>query len=71
MGDRRGVPTALLDADRPVSAFHTIRPDFHDGARSVVEHLLTIQEARTVALVTGYLEFVEVKSRSEAGRGTR
>ena len=37
--------------------------DFHDGARSVVEHLLTIHEARTVALVTGYLDFVEVNSR--------
>ena len=63
LGDRRGVPTALLDADWPVPGFHTIGPDFHDGARSVVEHLLTIHEARTVALVTGYLDFVEVNSR--------
>ena len=37
--------------------------DFHDGTRSVVEHLITIHEARTVALVTGYLDFVEVNSR--------
>ena len=43
--------------------FHAIGPDFHDGARSVVEHLLTIHEARTVALVIGYLDFVEVNSR--------
>jgi LacI family transcriptional regulator len=65
LGDRRGIPTAIINTDGPVPGFHTIGPDFRQGAQTAVEHLLNTHEARTVALATGPLTYVEANSREQ------
>jgi LacI family transcriptional regulator len=65
LGDRQGIPTALLNTDGPVPGFHTIGPDFRHGAQTAVDHLLTVHHARTVALVSGPLKYVEANSREQ------
>ena len=66
LGDRRGIPTAIINTDGPVPGFHTIGPDFRQGAQTAVEHLLNVHKARTVALATGRpLNYVETNSREQ------
>ena len=65
LGDRRGIPTVLINTDGPVPGFHTIGPDSHRGTQTAVEHLLDTHQARTVALATGPLGYVEANSREQ------
>ena len=66
LGDRQGIPTAIINTDGPVPGFHTIGPDFRQGAQTAVEHLLNVHQARTVALATGGpLKYVETNSREQ------
>ncbi len=66
LGDRQGIPTAIMNTDGSIPGFHTMGPDFRQGARTVVEHLLNVHEARTVALATGgQLKYVETNSREQ------
>ena len=53
LGDRHGIPTAIINTDGPIPGFHTIGPDYRQGARTAVEHLLNVHHAHTVALATG------------------
>ncbi|WP_114856111.1 LacI family DNA-binding transcriptional regulator [Brachybacterium sp. YJGR34] len=50
---RRDVPVALINADGPVSGLSTLGPDFRQGARDAVEHLIVEHGAATVGLATG------------------
>jgi LacI family transcriptional regulator len=66
LGDRRGIPTAIINTDGPVPGFHTIGPDFRQGAQTAVEHVLNVHMARTVALATGPpIKYVEPNSREQ------
>ncbi len=66
LGDRKSIPTAIMNADGPIPGFHTIGPDFRHGAQTAVEHLLNVHEAGTVALATGgQLKYVETNSREQ------
>ncbi len=66
LGNRQGIPTAILNTDGPIPGFHTIGPDFRQGAQTAVEHLLNVHKARNVALATGgSLQSVETNSREQ------
>lgn len=66
LGNRQGIPTAIINTDGPIPGFHTIGPDFRQGAQTAVEHLLSVHKARTVALATGgSLKYVETNSREQ------
>ena len=66
LGDRKGIPTAIINTDGPIPGFHTIGPDFRQGAQTAVEHLLNVHKAHTVALATGgSLKHVETNSREQ------
>ena len=66
LGDRRGIPTAIINTDGAVPGFHTIGPDFRQGAQTAVEHLLNVHQAGTVALATGHpITYVETNSREQ------
>ena len=66
LGDRKGIPTAIINTDGPIPGLHTIGPDFRQGAHTAVEHLLNVHKARTVALATGgSLKHVQANSREQ------
>ena len=65
LGDHEGIPTAIINTDGPIPGFHTIGPDFRQGAQTAVEHLLNVHKARTVALATGPLNYLKTNSREQ------
>ena len=65
LGDRHGIPTAIINTDGPIPGFHTIGPDYRQGAQTAVEHLLNVHNARTVALATGGPLKYETNSREQ------
>ena len=65
LGDSQGIPTAILNTNGPIPGFHTIGPDFRQGAQTAVEHLLNVHKARTVSLATGEALKYETNSREQ------
>jgi LacI family transcriptional regulator, galactose operon repressor len=63
-----GLPIVLINCPFAVPGFRTLGPDAVDGSRRVVEHLLTVHDHRSVALITGEAGVPEPEARETGWR---
>ncbi len=63
-----GVPTVVVNAPFLVPGFRALGPDATQGARLVVDHLLTVHEHASVALVSGESDASRPGSRERGWR---
>ena len=63
-----GLPIVLVNCSFAIPGYRTIGPDAVAGSRSVVEHLLTVHDHRSVALITGETGAREPEARESGWR---